>query len=296
MTIKTLSPSGVASTIDVHGHMRRRARKRREGWTAARRSVVMLVITAFLLVPILAVVFLSLTPPLTEQSDGIGLASWMYVFNQTQIGLWMANSLWVALLSTAVVIVVAAPAGYVLSRGRGRVTSAFSISIFIVQSFPVVIFVIPLFILFSGLGLVDNLFGVMIIYVAQAIAVGCWMLTSYFDTIPIALEEAAWMDGASVVGAFFRVVLRNSLPGVLSTAIYAFLLVWNDYLIAIVFIRSSNNFTLPIGIQTFFQQNQTDWGPVMACAVLMLVPPMIVFALFNRFFSVGGVGGSLAGR
>jgi multiple sugar transport system permease protein len=296
MTIKTMSPGGVAPAIDVHGRLRRRARKRREGVTAARRSIVMLLLTLFLLVPILAVVFLSLTPPLSSQGSGVGLASWTYILNQTQIGIWMLNSLWVALLSTAVVIVVAAPAGYVLSRGRGRATHAFSISIFVVQSFPVVIFVIPLFILFSGFGLVDNLFGVMIIYVAQAIAVGCWMLTSYFDTIPIALEEAAWMDGASVVGAFFRVVLRNSLPGVLSTAIYAFLLVWNDYLIAIVFIRSANNFTLPVGIQTFFQQNQTDWGPVMACAVLMLLPPMIVFSLFNRFFSVGGVGGALAGR
>ncbi|MFG2045401.1 carbohydrate ABC transporter permease [Dactylosporangium sp. NPDC048998] len=201
-----------------------------------------------------------------------------------------------ALLSTLIVIVVAAPAGYVLSRGRGRTTASFSLSIFVIQSLPVVIFVIPLFILFSGVGLVDNLFGITIIYVAQAIAVGCWMLTAYFDTIPVSLEEAAWIDGASVIGSFFRVVLRNSLPGVLSTAIFAFMLVWNDYLIALVFIRSNTNYTLPIGVQTFFQQIQVDWGPVMALAVIMLLPPVIVFAVFNRYFSVGGIGGALAGR
>jgi multiple sugar transport system permease protein len=256
----------------------------------------MLVLTLVLLVPIFAVVFLSLRAPLQSGISGLGLSSWIYVFQTTQIGLWMFNSLWVSLLATFVVVLIGAPAGYVLSRGTGRATSVFSMSIFIVQSFPVVIFVIPIFILFSGFGLVDNLWGVIVIYVAQAISVGCWMLSSYFDTIPISLEEAAWMDGASVLGGFFRVVLRNSLPGVLSTAIYAFLLAWNDYLIALVFIRSSNNFTLPIGLQTFFTQNQTDWGPVMACAVMMMLPPVIVFAVFNRFFSVGGIGGALAGR
>jgi multiple sugar transport system permease protein len=284
------------SVRDAEVQERRRAKQRRESRAGARRTIVLSIITVVILFPIFVVVLLSFTPPAGSGESGWGLGSWLYVLGQTQIGLWMVNSLWVALLSTLVVIVVAAPAGYVLSRGRGRATSAFSLSIFIIQSFPVVIFVIPLFILFSGFGLVDNLFGVIIIYVAQAIAVGCWMLTSYFDTIPISLEEAAWMDGSSVIGGFFRVVLRNSLPGVLSTAIFAFLLVWNDYLIALVFIRSDNNFTLPIGLQTFFQQNRTDWGPVMACAVIMLLPPVIVFAVFNRYFSVGGIGGALAGR
>jgi multiple sugar transport system permease protein len=94
-----------------------------------------------------------------------------------------------------------------------------------------------------------------------------------------------------------RVVLPNSLPGILSTAIYGFLVAWNDYLVALVFLRTDSRFTLPIGLQTFFQQNQTDWGPVMACAVIMLAPPpSLVFACLNRYFSVGGIGGSLAGQ
>lgn len=98
-------------------------------------------------------------------------------------------------------------------------------------------------------------------------------MAAYFDSIPITLEEAAWMDGCSVFGSFWRVVLRNSLPGVLSTAIFAFLLAWNDYLVAVIFLRSDQNYTLPIGLQTFFQQNQTDWGRVMSVAVVMMIPP-----------------------
>ncbi len=138
--------------------------------------------------------------------------------------------------------------------------------------------------------------GIIIIYVGSTMSVAIWMMAAYYDSIPINLEEAAWMDGCSVFGGFLRVVLRNSLPGILSTSIFAFLLSWNDYLVALVFLRSSNKFTFPVGLQSFFQQNATNWGLVMAVAVMMMLPPVILFAALNRYFSVGGIGGSLAGQ
>ena len=166
---------------------------------------------------------------------------------------------------------------------------------FVIQSLPVVTAVIPLFILFAAFGLVDTLTGIMIIYVGSTMSVAIWMMAAYYDSIPVSLEEAAWMDGCSVFGGFLKVVLRNSLPGVLSTAIFSFLLAWNDYLVALVFLRSSTNFVLPVGLQSFFQQNATNWGLVMAVAVVMMLPPVILFAALNKYFSVGGIGGSLAG-
>ena len=116
------------------------------------------------------------------------------------------------------------------------------------------------------------------------------------DRDPVSLEQAAWIDGASVFTGFYRIVLRNSLPGILSTAIFTYLVSWNDYLVAIVFIRSETNYTLPLGLESFFQQNVTDWGDVMAVAVVMMAPPIIVFAFLNRYFSLGGIGGALAGQ
>jgi multiple sugar transport system permease protein len=121
------------------------------------------------------------------------------------------------------------------------------------------------------------------------------MMSSYFDTIPHALEEAAWVDGATLFGGFRRIILPSSLPGIMSVAIFSFLAAWNDYLVALVFLRSDSVLTLPIGVQQFFQENQVSWGPVMASAVLMLAPPTILFALFRRYFSIGGIGGALAG-
>jgi len=260
------------------------------------RSLAAALVTIVLLGPILVVFWLALRPRLYTDITGPTLDTFVYIFTSTEILLWLKNSAMVSVLATVVSVIVAAPAGYVLSRGRGGAVPAFSLFIFVVQSFPVVVFVIPLFIMFASVGLVDSLSGVAIIYVASSVAVACWMMSAYFDTIPVTLEEAAWIDGCSVFGGFVRIVLRNSLPGILSTAIYSFLLAWNDYLVALVFLRSDDRFTLPIGLQTFFQQNQTDWGPVMASAVVMLAPPVLVFALLNRFFSIGGIGGALAGK
>ncbi len=260
------------------------------------RLLVILVITVTVLVPIIAVILLSLEPSLGSTATGLTFENFGQVFSQTSVGTWLTNSLGVTLVTVLVAVAVAAPAGYVLSRGRSKLVSGYSLVLFIVQSLPVVTAVIPLFILFAQLGLVDNLAGVTIIYVGSTMSVAVWMMAAYFDSIPITLEEAAWMDGCSVFGSFARIVLRNSLPGILSTAIFSFLLAWNDYLVAVVFLRSDQNYTLPIGLQTFFQQNQTNWGLVMAVAVVMMLPPIILFSVLNKYFSVGGIGGSLAGR
>nr|WP_246482737.1 ABC transporter permease subunit [Brachybacterium halotolerans] len=119
------------------------------------------------------------------------------------------------------------------------------------------------------------------------------------DETEVVAQQVVQLDAVDVgegTSRFLQIVLRNSLPGVLSAAIFTFLLAWNDYLVALVFLRSDSKLTLPMGMQSFFQQNSTDWGSVMAAAVLMMIPPILVFTVLNRYFSVGGIGGSLAGR
>lgn len=260
------------------------------------RFLIILTITCVVLVPVAVLLYLSLRPGVASGSSAsLGLANFAYILTETRTLTWLVNSLGVTLAVVVVSVAVAAPAGYVLSRGRSRSVSAYSLLLFVVQSLPVITAVIPLFILFANLGLVDNLTGLGIVYVGVSMSVAIWMMAAYIDTIPASLEEAAWIDGASLFTGFTRIVLRNCLPGILSTAIFTFLVSWNDYLVALVFLRSQERFTLPIGVQTFFQQNGTDWGSVMALAVVMMLPPVIVFTALNRYFSVGGIGGSLAG-
>lgn len=293
MSTETLSHRLVAVTATTTTAKKPDQTLRGQWW----RFLLVLAITLIVLVPIAAVVMLSLQPALGSTSTAsFTLENFATVFAETDVSAWMMNSLSVTLVTVLISVLVAAPAGYVLSRGRNRLVSGFSLVLFVVQSLPVVTAVIPLFILFAKIQLVDSLAGITIIYVGSTMSVAIWMMAAYFDSIPITLEEAAWMDGCSVFGSFTRIVLRNSLPGVLSTAIFSFLLAWNDYLIAVVFLRSNDSFTLQIGLQTFFQQNATNWGLVMAVAVIMMLPPVLLFALLNKYFSVGGIGGSLAGR
>jgi multiple sugar transport system permease protein len=272
------------------------ARRRKPPYRWLRFAIV-LIITAVALVPVAVVIYLAFRPGTNSTSNAlVTFENFTHIFNSTDTLTWLGNSLAVTLATVVVSVAVAAPAGYVLSRGRGKAVSGYSLLLFVVQSLPVITSVIPLFILFAKLQLVDSLVGLGIIYVGASMSVATWMMAAYMDSIPVSLEQAAWIDGATVFGGFVRIVLRNSLPGILSTAIFTFLVSWNDYLVAIVFIRTETKFTLPLGVESFFQQNVTDWGSVMAVAVVMMAPPVLVFACLNRFFSVGGIGGALAGQ
>lgn len=262
-----------------------------------RFTLVVLLICVVVLIPIGIIVVLSVQPQLESTSHSVlTWENFSYIFSQTQVLVWLRNSLEVTLSVVLVSVAVAAPSGYVLSRSRSKVVSSYALLLFAAQAFPVIVSVIPLFVLFAKFNLDDSLVGVAIIYVGSTMSVAIWMMAAYFDTIPIALEEAAWIDGTSVFGGFVRVVLRNSLPGLLSTAIFAYLLAWSDFLVAVVFLRSSSHFTLPIGLETFFSSNETLWGYVMAVSVVVMVPPTIIFSLLHRYFSIGGIGGALAGR
>jgi multiple sugar transport system permease protein len=260
-------------------------------------TLAALVIALVVLIPVFVTVILAFQPQIQSTSHSFfTLENFSYVFSQTQVFTWLRNSLVVTLATVLVAVFISAPAGYVLSRSRSKAISGYALLLFVVQSFPQIVSIVPLFVLFAKFNLDDNLLGLAIVYVSMTVSVATWMMAAYFDTIPVALEEASWIDGCSLFGGFVRIVLRNSLPGVLSTAIFAFLLAWSDFLVAVVFLHSDTNFTLPIGLQTFFIANNTEWGYVMALSVIVMVPPVIVFSFLHRYFSIGGIGGSLAGR
>ena len=258
------------------------------------RFAIVLVVTAIALVPVGVVVVLALKPGRGSPGYlGVSVETLIDIFRYGDTLRWLVNSLAVTLATVVVSVVVAAPAGYVLSRGRGKAVAGFSLLLFVIQSLPVITSVIPLFIIFVKLHLVDSLLGLGIVYVASSLSVATWMMAAYMDSIPVSLEQAAWLDGASVFGGFLRIVLRNSLPGILSTAIFTFLVSWNDYLVAIVFLRSQSNYTLPLGVEVFGGGASTS---VMAIALVVMAPPVILFACLHRFFSVGGIGGAVVGE
>jgi multiple sugar transport system permease protein len=285
--------SAAALIVRPHGRRRRRAR-----WI---RFIVVTVFALVALVPILVIVLNSVLPPAALVSGGVTLAhgltgaNYSYVIHNTTAPLYLRNSLIVALSTAFLTILIGAPAAYALARGVGRDLSAYALSLYLYQALPVVVFVIPLFLLFVPLHLDNTLQGLVIVYTAGSLPFGIWMLKAAFEAIPVALEEAARIDGCSLLGALRRVVLPNAGPGLLSVGLFSFLLAWNDYLVADVMLRTNNVFTLPIGLETFFQQYSTEWGAVMAMAVFMLIPPVLLFFLASKYFRIGGIGGSVVG-
>ena len=177
------------------------------------RFSLILILTAITLIPIYVTLFLSIRPgAFSSTSAYFTLENFSNIFANTEVLTWLGNSLGVTIATVLVSVAVAAPAGYVLSRGRSRAVSGYSLLLFVVQSLPIITAVIPLFVLFARLGLADNLIGLVIVYVGSSMSVATWMMAAYFDSIPHTLEEAAWVDGCSVFGSFTKIVLRNSLP------------------------------------------------------------------------------------
>ncbi len=285
--------SSAPAVVRPVGRRRRRAR-----WI---RFTVVTVFAVVALVPILVIVLNSFLPPAALVSGGVTLAhgltvtNYSYVIHNTTAPLYLRNSLIVAVSTSLLTIFIGAPAAYALARGVGRDLSAYALSLYLYQALPVVVFVIPLFLLFVPLHLDNTLQGLVIVYTAGSLPFGIWMLRSAFEAIPVALEEAARIDGCTLIGALRRVVLPNAGPGLLSVGLFSFLLAWNDYLVADVMLRTNNVFTLPIGLETFFQQYSTEWGAVMAMAVFMLLPPVLLFFFASKYFRIGGIGGSVVG-
>jgi len=272
-------------------------RRRRAGTGSVRSAVgrwlrflVLLVVTALVLVPVLVPGWRLVAGVPTGSSGRLaGLVTAVAgTLRGAPVLTWLTNSLLVTAVTVVVSIALAAPAGYVVSRGRGRAVRGFALLIFALQAAPILLCMVSLFVMFSALGLGDTLRGATLVYIGLSVAVATWTMSSYFDSIPVELEEAAWIDGCSVLGGFARVVLRNSLPGVLSAAVYAFLFTWNDYWIALVFLRSDVNYTIGLAL--------AGPGSSTVVAVIAMLPPLVIFGVLNRYFSIGGIGGALAGR
>jgi ABC-type glycerol-3-phosphate transport system permease component len=223
------------------------------------------------------------------------LANYQYLIERTPFWTYFGNSVLVAFGATVITIVVASLAGYALSRYRARAISGYSRLLLLVQMFPLILTLIPLFILFRELHLVNTRTSVLLLYSVVHLPFATWMFKAFFDAIPRELEEAAQVDGSSRIGAFWRIVLRLSGPGVAAVTIFSLLFSYNEYLIASIFLRDEDKMTIPVGVQMFMQQFQTDWGSLMAAATLAMLPTVAFLLFVQKSMVYGSVAGSVKG-
>ena len=205
-----------------------------------------------------------------------------------------ANSIAASLTSTVLSLLIGVPAAYTLSRWRFRARRAVAMWILATRMAPPIAFTIPFFLAYRYLHLLDTVSGLVIIYLTFNLALVIWMMQSFFDGVPRELEEAAWIDGCSIWGAFQRIALPLAAPGVAATGVLCFILSWNDFFFALILTRT-NAMTAPVAIVDFMQYEGWEWGKIAAAGTLVMLP-VIIFTFFVRTYLVRGLmAGGLKG-
>ncbi len=258
----------------------------------------LVVATLISLFPIVWLVLTSLKP-----RDG-WLSSELEIFNQpsldnyvrvlgeTEFPTWLLNSVLAAALTTVLGVFVASTTGYAISRFRFPGHRGVMWLLLVTQMFPVAILIVPLYNLMAGLGLLNQIPGLVIAYLTVAVPFCAWMMKSYFDTIPREIDQAGMVDGLTPFGTFWRVVLPLARPSLAVTAFYSFMTAWGEVAYATVFMSQEEKRTLGVGLQQFVGQHWSDWGLLTASAVLIAIPAAVVFLLVQRHLVTGLTAGA----
>jgi ABC-type glycerol-3-phosphate transport system permease component len=274
----------------------------RSGWRGPRHLGVELVIIATTLLSLFVLVYptawvfvASFRTPETMFSSGTHvytLANYRSLLS-SEFSRAIFNSLFVCIVSVLVSTAVAVVASYVFSRMRFRGKPVLFGSVMMGQTFPWIILVTPLFILFAKLGLLNSYVSLIFVYVAVSIPFSIYLLVGYLESVPRTLDEAAIMDGCSRFQVITKIVLPIMMPGIVATATYAFLLCWSEYLFALAFLTDTELKTMPLMLSSYFGENVVEWGHVMAGSALTTLPTLLLFLPLQTRMTSGLAAGSV---
>ena len=219
-----------------------------------------------------------------------------YVLNEGGFDVFLRNSAMVAIVTVLASAIVALLASVAVARFKFRFRTAMLLMILVVQMVPLEALVIPLFVQVRDLHLLNTLLGLMVVYVALSLPFGIWMLRGFVAAVPVELEEAAYIDGASWWRMFRSVMLPLVMPGLVATSVFSFITAWNEFIFAMTLLGgATENYTVAIGLKSFFGLHSNEWGYIMAASTLITLPVMIFFVIVQRRLSSGLVAGAVKG-
>lgn len=259
-------------------------------------ALVYLIVIVIMLFPIYWLVITSLKPAYMAQTNPpvfftplLSAENYRALWNDPSIRGYFVNSLTVALGATGFSLLFGSLAAYSLSKSylRFALRRAILLWVLLIRIFPPIVVGIPYFTLLHRFHLTDTQLGLMITHVAMTLPFVIWLLLGFFQDVPAELEKAAMLDGCSLVRRFSQIALPMVLPGLAVTAIFAFIISWNEYLFAAI-LTSFNAKTLPVAIATFIGERRLEWGAMSALGSLMLIPPAI-FAFLGQHYIVRGL-------
>lgn len=227
--------------------------------------------------------------------SSVSLDAYQSAFDKRPIDQWFRNSAVVSLTTAALSVVVSVNAGYALSRFRNLLNTFFGITILFTQMLPATLLVIPFYVIYRELKLLDNLVGIAIADTTFALPLAIWLMKGFFDSIPIDLEEQARVDGCSRLGAFYRVTLPLALPGLIVVMVFAFMIGWDEYFFARTMISSQSKWVLSVGLTSFRGEYTILWNEMMAAAVVFTIPAALFFLLVQRYLLQGLTSGAVKG-
>ena len=251
--------------------------------------------------PVLWMLLQSLKTKFEMYANVWGLPQQLYVENYVQawriarMGTYIVNSLIVSLGTVVVVLVTASLAGYAFGKLRFAGRQVLFYTFVFTLIVPLQVTIIPLYAVVSGLGLSNTYFALILPYAAGGLPLSIFLLRAFFESVPREIEEAARIDGCSELAAFWRVVLPISGPGLATVTILQFLGAWNEFILALIFIRNQNLRTIPLGLQAFFFEYSVEWGYLFAALSMATVPVIVVYVLMQRQFIRGLTAGAVKG-
>ena len=227
-------------------------------------------------------------------NDPPTLEHFRYLFDQTLFTTWLLNSLIIGLCVTAITLVTALPGAYCLARMAGRNGEALGIGIFLTYLVPPTLLFLPLSRVIAGMGLQNSMWSLVVVYPTFTIPVCTWLLMGFFKALPVEIEEAAIVDGCSLFGAFIKMAIPLSLPGILTVVIFTFTLTLQEFVYALTFISASDQKPITLGVATdLIRGDIFYWGEIMAGALIASIPVAIAYNLFLDRFISGITGGAV---
>ncbi len=223
------------------------------------------------------------------------IESYKGLLTMTNYLVYFKNSLFVAIGTTVITLMTVCPLSYILTRLRIRFAGTFVRLMLVAYMFPALLLTIPMFVIFTKLGLYDTLLSVMIGQSTLTIPLGVWLMWGFFKGIPYELEEAALIDGSTPFRAFIRIVLPLSRAGMITTALFTFILSWTDYIYALTLIFSDELKTVPLGLAAIYGATDMRWGELMAGSSLITIPSVLAFAFVTRYLVQGLTAGAVKG-
>jgi arabinogalactan oligomer / maltooligosaccharide transport system permease protein len=278
---------------------------RSKGATAIRVTASYAVLIFFAMIalyPVWQIFNISLRPADRLLSTSLellpGNASWanyVSLFTERPFFLWLSNSTIVAFVVTFTGVALASTCGYAFSR-YSFVGKKFGLmSLLVTQMFPATMLLLPMYIMLVKLHLINTYLGIIIMYSATALPFCIWQMKGYYDTIPMSLEEAGRIDGASQFQIFFRIILPLAAPALVITALFSFMASWTEYVVAAQILQDTDMWTLPLGLKSFESNMGSEWGLYGAASVIVTIPVVVLFLSLSRWLVSGLTLGSVKG-